>query len=192
MFFGFASFYRQLIWGFSQIAASLISILKTTEPRNGEVGVGGDSKAWRCQSKIDRSGIDDVEVEVGIDEFGKKVRNLSKSKNSSKSKKIVRYSDFFTLRAKLAFTKLRQVFFKAPILHHFDLERYIRIETNASGYAIGRVLSQLTSNDSSRWYPVALISYKIILVETRYETHNGQLLAILEALKTWKHYLEGF
>ena len=58
--------------------------------------------------------------------------------------------DFLTLEAKLAFTELRQAFVKAPILHNFDSERYIRIETDASGYAIGGVLSQLISNDLGR------------------------------------------
>ena len=32
---------------------------------------------------------------------------------------------------------------------------------------------------------------KVISAETRYETHNGELLAIVEAFKTWRHYLEG-
>ncbi len=31
----------------------------------------------------------------------------------------------------------------------------------------------------------------MILVETRYKTYDGKLLAIVEAFKTWKHYLEG-
>ena len=31
----------------------------------------------------------------------------------------------------------------------------------------------------------------MIPTETRYETHNGELLAIVEAFKTWKHYLKG-
>ena len=31
----------------------------------------------------------------------------------------------------------------------------------------------------------------MILAETRYETHDGKLLAIIEAFKTWRHYLEG-
>ena len=31
----------------------------------------------------------------------------------------------------------------------------------------------------------------MIPTETRYETHNGELLAIIKAFKTWSHYLEG-
>ena len=32
----------------------------------------------------------------------------------------------------------------------------------------------------------------MILVETRYETHDGELLAIVKAFNTWEHYLESF
>ena len=62
---------------------------------------------------------------------------------------------FLTPKAKKAFIKLRQAFVKALILNHFDPERHIRIETDVSGYTIGGILSQLTSDDSSRWHPVA-------------------------------------
>ena len=97
----------------------------STRPGKGEVGVGGDSRAELDGSKVDSG-------EVGDDEVGKKVQN------SSKSKKSVR-SDFLTSGAKLAFAELRQAFVKAPILHHFDPERHIQIETDVSGYAIGGV-----------------------------------------------------
>ena len=68
-------------------------------------------------------------------------------------------------------------------------------------YAIGDVLSQLASEtrpngivtkiDLGQWHPVAFFSRKMISAETRYETHNGELLAIVKAFKTWHHYLEG-
>ena len=150
-------------------------MLKIAEPRKGGDGVGGNSKARRGRSEMDNVEVDGGEVEV--DEVGK-------------SQKMVKLN-FFTPGAKLAFTELRQAFFKAPILHHFDSDRYIRIETDASGYAIGGVLSQLTSDDLGQWHPMAFFSHKMIPAETRYETHDGELLAIVEALKTWRHYLEG-
>ncbi len=31
----------------------------------------------------------------------------------------------------------------------------------------------------------------MIPAEARYKTYNGELLAIIEAFKTWRHYLEG-
>ena len=147
----------------------------STRPGKGEVGVGSDSRAGRDGSKLDRSEVDSGEV--GDDEIGKKVQN------SSKSKKTVR-SDFLTSGAKLAFAELRQAFVKAPILHPFDPECHIQIETDVLGYAIGGVFSQLTSDDSGRWHPVAFFSQKMISAETRYETYDSELLAIVEAFKT--------
>ena len=60
-----------------------------------------------------------------------------------------------------------------------------------SGYVIGGVLCQLTSDDLGRWHPVAFFTQKMILAEIRYETHNGELLGIVKAFKTWRHYLKG-
>ena len=170
-------------------------MLKTTRntefkiwPGKGKIRVSGDSRVGRARSKIDESEKDNVEVdgdEVEFDEVGKKVQK------SSKSKKTVRSLNFLTPGAKLAFTKLRQAFFKTLILYHFDPEYHIRIETDVSGYAIGGVLSQLTSDDLCQWHLVAFFSCKMILAETRYETHNGKLLAIVKTFKTWSHYLKG-
>ena len=151
------------------------------ESGEGRVTVGGDRRAGRG-----RSGIDDSEVgggEIEDDEVGKKAQKLSKSKNSSKS-------DFLTPGARLAFIELRQAFVKASILYHFDPKRHIQIKTNASGYIIDGVPSQLTSNDLGQSHPVAFFSQKIIPAATRYETHDSELLAIVETFKTWKHYLK--
>ena len=187
---------------------TLKSTKSKTQPGEGGVGVGS-SRAGREGSKLDGSELYDGEVdggevdgsevdgsevdggevdgsEVEVNEVGKKVQ---KCKNLSKSKKAVR-SDFLTPGARLAFTKLRQVFVKALILHHFNPERYIRIEMDTSGYAIGGVLSQLTLDDLGRWHPMALFSWKMISAEIRYKTHDGELLAIIEAFKTWRHYLK--
>ena len=61
-----------------------------------------------------------------------------------------------------------------------------------SQLASGTILDVVvTKSDLGQWYPVTLFLRKIILAETQYETHDGKLLAIVEALKTWRHYLEG-
>ena len=146
------------------------------------------------RSKLDGSELYDNAVdggEVDGDEFednevGEKVQKRSKSKNLSKST-----LDFLISGAKLAFTELRQAFLKALIFQHFDREHYIRIETDSSGYAICGILSQLTSDNLGQWHPVAFFFQKMIPAETKYKTHDSKLLAIVEAFKIWRHYLEG-
>ena len=46
--------------------------------------------------------------------------------------------------------------------------------------------------DLGQWHPVAFFSRKMIPAKTRYETHNGELLAIVKAFKIWRHYLESY
>ena len=87
---------------------------------------------------MDVAEVDEVGVNSGGDCEDKTVER-------SASKNLNRATSYLTLNARQAFTQLRQVFTKAPILRHFDPECYIRIETNASNYAIGGVLSQLTN-----------------------------------------------
>ena len=99
---------------------------------------------------------------------------------------------YLTPGAKQAFTQLRQVFTKASILQHFDSECHIRIKTDVSSYAIGRVPSQLTSDNLDQWHPIAFYSQKIIPVKIRYKTYNSELLAIIEAFKTWRHHLKDY
>ena len=119
----------------------------------------------------------------------KKVEKISKPKNLSNFKKTIEL-DFFTPKARLAFTKVRQVFVKAPIFHYFKPKRHIQVETDISGYLIDRVFSQLTSDDLGQWHLVAFFLQKMILAETRYETYNGKFLAIVEVFKIWRYYLE--
>ena len=97
---------------------------KSAKPKKAGAGVGSNSKARR---KLDKSGIDDVEVdggEVRDNEIGKKSRKMFKSKNLFKSKKTIE-SDFLIPKARLTFAKLRQVFVKALIFNYFDLEYHI-------------------------------------------------------------------
>ena len=76
-----------------------------------------------------------------------KSQKLAKSKKQSKSGNSPNFdameagSSFPIPEARAAFDRLRLAFTKAPILWHFDLECYIRIEINVSGYAISSVLS---------------------------------------------------
>ena len=45
--------------------------------------------------------------------------------------------------------------------------------------------------ETSQCHPVAYYSQKIITAKMCYKTHNIKLLAIIEAFKNWRQYLEG-
>ena len=153
-------------------------------------------------SVVSASRVDDNELVDGGGAIGRSdaSRKLAKFKIRTKSGNNLEEPKFLISKAKEAFNRLRQAFTKAPILRHFDSECHIRIETDASGYAIGRVLNQLTPNQETSdkaigsnvdLYPVAYFFRKMIPPKTRYKTHNSELLAIVEAFKTWQYYLEG-
>ena len=91
----------------------------------------------------------------------------------SKFKKIIGSLDFLIFGARLAFTKLRQAFVKAQFFYHFNPELQTRDKTDVLGYAIGRIFSQLTSDDLGWWHLVILAKY-------RYKTYNAKLLAIIK------------
>ena len=63
------------------------------------------------------------------------------SGNTKKSVKAIRSSYYLTSSAKKTFNLLQYAFTQMPIFQHFDPELYIQIKTNASDYAIGRILS---------------------------------------------------
>ena len=68
-------------------------------------------------------------------------------------------------------------------------DHQITVETDTSDYTIAGILS-ITSN-SGKLHPVAFHSRTLSSAELNYDTHDKELLAIFEAFKTWRHYLEG-
>jgi len=87
-----------------------------------------------------------------------------------------------------AFEELKHRFTIAPILAHFYPERETVVETDASDFALGCVLSQFLD---CRLHPVAFHSRKLSPAERNYEIHDKELLAILQAFTEWKCYLAG-
>jgi hypothetical protein len=89
----------------------------------------------------------------------------------------------------LGFDKLKRRFTTAPILRQFDPKKVCIVETDASDFALGAVLSQ--KGDDGRLYPVAFHSRKFTPAEINYEIHDKELLAIVDCFKVWRRYLEG-
>ena len=91
--------------------------------------------------------------------------------------------------AQNSFELLKKTFTTAPILKYFDPTKPIVLETDASDFAIGGVLSQ--PSEDNLLYPVAYYSRKLQPAEINYEIYDKEMMAIVEAFKEWRAYLEG-
>ena len=119
MFISFVSFYWRLIQGFSRIAASLTSRVKTTKSFEKLA-----LRAFRANNnKV---------VKGGGGRANETIVDLSKPKNN-KFEKLTRVLNiraigkpiFLTSNAKKTFNYLKQVFIKAPILQYFNFQCHI-------------------------------------------------------------------
>ncbi|MBW0576144.1 hypothetical protein O181_115859 [Austropuccinia psidii MF-1] len=81
---------------------------------------------------------------------------------------------------------LKGTFTTSPILSHFHPPLQTIVETDASDYALGAVLSQV--NDAGK-NPIAFDSHKLLPAELNYEIHDKELLGIVWALKLWGAFL---
>lgn len=125
---------RNFIQGFSQIAALLISILKTILIEflaKNLIFIGKSSIVNGMSgsaSKID----------------GVKFKNIVMNKFLAKSKLLVKPNsrlDFQTFKNKLILDKLKQAFIEAQIFYYLNPECYIYIKTNTLDYVINIVLN---------------------------------------------------
>ena len=88
-----------------------------------------------------------------------------------------------------AFDKLKKEMTKDPVLIHPNPEKTFYLETDASGLALGAVLSQI--GPDGYLHPIAYWSRSFLPAELNYDTHDKELLAIIDSLKHWRLYLEG-
>src|SRR5258707_8719136 len=95
----------------------------------------------------------------------------------------------FRERETTAFRTLKNAFSTAPVLCHWAPDLRMTVETDASDHAIAGILSVTTKDNEIR--PVAFFSCSLQGAEKNYDTHNKELLAIFEAFKNWRHFLEG-
>lgn len=80
-----------------------------------------------------------------------------------------------------AFEAIKGEIMKDPILVHPNLNKPYFLETDASGVAMGAILSQ--KQDDGYMHPVTFMSKSFNTVELNYDTYNKELLAIIESFK---------
>ena len=88
----------------------------------------------------------------------------------------------------VAFDTLKLHFTTAPILAFPDIDCVFCLESNASNYATGAVLS---IEKEGIWHPVAFSSHSMMPQEQNYPIADKEMLSGIKALEQWHHYLEG-
>jgi hypothetical protein len=86
--------------------------------------------------------------------------------------------------------KLKELVTSAPVLVLPDDDLPFRLEADGSGIATGVVLSQQKADDNA-WHPITFLSKALNPVERNYKIHDTEMLAIIQGLEEWRHYLEG-
>ena len=81
-----------------------------------------------------------------------------------------------------------KAFTSTSILTHWIPNTQLIVETDALDYALATILSIV--NKDNKVHPVAFHSHTFTVAELNYNTYNKELLAIFEAFKIWRHYLE--
>jgi len=86
-----------------------------------------------------------------------------------------------------AFKELKSSFASAPALAIFNPDKTCYVESDTSDFAIGAVLSQY--GDDGFLHPVAFHARQLIPAEINYDTHDKELLGIVDSFTVWRHFL---
>ena len=96
----------------------------------------------------------------------------------------------FSDSCRTSFETLKKAFITALVLAQWEPRDPLIVETDTPDYALGAILSTITPSDN-QVHLVAFHSWTFTSTELNYDVHDKELLAIFEAFKCWRHYLEG-
>ncbi|QRW20584.1 Retrotransposable element Tf2 protein [Rhizoctonia solani] len=88
-----------------------------------------------------------------------------------------------------AFQGLKDAITNAPVLCHANPTKPYFLETDASGAALGSILSQ--RQEDGQLHPLGFLSESFKGAEQNYNTHDKELLAIIRSFEYWRIFLEG-
>ena len=81
-----------------------------------------------------------------------------------------------------AFNLVKEILASEPVLKLPDFEKTFKVIVDECGQGIGGILQQ-------DHHPIAYKSRQLRIHEKNYPTHDLELLAVVHALKKWRHYL---
>jgi hypothetical protein len=88
-----------------------------------------------------------------------------------------------------AFQHVKEAFSAADFLAHPNEQLPYIVESDASDFAVGGVLSQM--NKDGCLVPIAFHSRGMLPAEKNYEIYDKELLAIVVLFQQWRHFLQG-
>jgi hypothetical protein len=86
------------------------------------------------------------------------------------------------------YERLKELLCSAPVLRHPDFERPFVLQTDASGYGLGAVLSQHFADGE---HPVAYAARTLQPRETRWATIEKEALGVYWGIHSFRQYLQG-
>lgn len=95
----------------------------------------------------------------------------------------------WTAETEKAFVEMKERFSSDPVLMMPDPSKPFQIESDASKYASGAVLTQMDENGNR--HPTAFLSKSFSPAERNYEIYDRELLAIIRAITEWRYLILG-
>lgn len=117
-----------------------------------------------------------------IKDFAKLTKPLTKC--LKKDAKIIHSEEFIS-----CFSECKQLLTSDPLLKYPDFNNKFILETDASDFALGAVLSQ--KFEDNKEHPIAYASRTLNDTECKYSATEKELLAIIFAIKHFRPYLFG-
>jgi hypothetical protein len=88
-----------------------------------------------------------------------------------------------------AFEFIKNAVASVPVLAMYNSTRPTHIETNASNFATGAILSQ--KQNDGKWHLITYRSSIMSTEERNYKIYDHEMLGLIHALEDWQHFLEG-
>jgi hypothetical protein len=94
-----------------------------------------------------------------------------------------------------AFNDLKEKMCEKPVLQQPNFDKTFYLQTDASAYSMGAVLSQeggsggTSPNSKPKRHPIAYFSSTFTPTEQNYDIYEREFLGVVKALEHWQQYL---
>ncbi|GFS83671.1 transposon Tf2-9 polyprotein [Trichonephila clavipes] len=104
---------------------------------------------------------------------------------------LLRHDNYFTFKEqqRIAFPQLKDALLSDPVLCIFKPYAKLKLHTDASKYGYGAILLQ--ESEDGQYHLIYYMRKKTLPHEEKYSSYELEMLAVIEALKKFRHFLQG-